>query len=83
MFKNKLTHIIRIAKKNYFKEKIDMHRNNGEKTWETIGQILRNKNRKTIVTDTFITSNGMPCTDNTDIAHNFNTYFTTVGNIII
>ena len=39
-FKNKLTHIIRIAKKNYFKEKFDMHRNNGEKTWETIGQIL-------------------------------------------
>ena len=29
-FKNKLTHIIRIAKKNYFKEKFDMHRNNGK-----------------------------------------------------
>ena len=45
-FKNKLTHIIRIAKKNYFKEKFDMHRNNGEKTWETISQILKNKNKK-------------------------------------
>ena len=30
-FKNKLTHLIRIAKKNYFKEKFDMHRNNGKK----------------------------------------------------
>ena len=30
-FKNKLTHIIRIAKKNYFKENFYMHRNNGEK----------------------------------------------------
>ena len=29
--KHKLTHIIRIAKKNYFKEKFDMHRNNGKK----------------------------------------------------
>ena len=81
-FKNKLNHIIRIAKKNYFKEKCDMHRNSWEKTWETIGQILKNKNRKTTVTDTFITSNGIPCTDNTDIANNFNTYFTTVGNTL-
>ena len=79
-FKNKLTHIIRIAKKNYFKEKFDMHRNNGEKTWETISEILKNK--KTKVTDTFITSNGVPCTDNTDIANNFNIYFTTVGNTL-
>ena len=30
-FKNKLTHLIRIAMKNYFKEKFDMHRNNGKK----------------------------------------------------
>ena len=81
-FKNKLTHIIRIAKKNYFKEKFDMHRNNGKKTWETISEILKNKNKKTKVTDTFITSNGVPCTDNTDIANNFNKYFTTVGNTL-
>ena len=53
-FKNKLTHIIRIAKKNYLKEKFDMHRNNGKKTWETISEILKNKNKKTTVTDTFI-----------------------------
>ena len=59
-----------------------MHRNNGEKTWETISEILKNKNKKTKVTDTFITSNGVPCTDNTDIANNFNIYFTTVGNTL-
>ena len=60
-----------------------MHRNNRKKTWETIGQILKNKNRKTTVTDTFITSiSGMPCTDYTYIANNFNTYFTTVGNTL-
>ena len=81
-YKNKLTHIIRIAKKNYFKEKFDMHRNNGGKTWETISEILKNKNKKTTATDTFITSNGVPCTDNTDIANNFNIYFTTVGNTL-
>ena len=45
-------------------------------------QKLKNKNRKTTVTDTFITSNGIPCTDNTDIANDFNTYFTTVGNTL-
>ena len=81
-YKNKLTHLIRIAKKNYFKEKFDMHRNNGEKNWETIGEILKNKNRKTTVTDTFITSNGKTCTDKTETANNFNKYFTTVGNTL-
>ena len=50
--------------------------------WETIGEILKSKNKKTTVTDTFITSNVVPCTDNTDIAHKFNTYFTTVGNTL-
>ena len=79
-FKNKLTHIIRIAKKIYFKEKFDMHRNNGKKTWETISEIPKNK--KTVVTDTFITSDGVPCTDSTDIANNFNIYFTTIGNTL-
>ena len=59
-----------------------MHRNNGEKTWETISEILKNKNKKKTVTDTFITSNGVPCTDSTDIANNFNIYFTTVGNTL-
>ena len=43
-FKNKLTHIIRIAKKNSFKEKFDMHRNNGKKTWETISEKQKQKN---------------------------------------
>ena len=38
--------------------------------------------QKTTVTDTFITYNGVPCTGNTDIANNFNTYFTTVGNTL-
>ncbi len=32
--------------------------------------------------DTFITYNGVLCTDNTDIANNFNTYCTTVGNTL-
>ena len=72
-FKNKLTHIIRIAKKNYFKEKFDMHRNNGN---------TEQQKQKTTVTDTCITSNGVPCTDSTDIANNFNIHFTTVGNTL-
>ena len=48
-----------------------------------MGNNKRNtEEKKTTVTDTFITSNGEPCTDNTDIANNFNIYFTTVGNTL-
>ncbi len=35
-----------------------MHRNNGEKTWVTIGEILKNKKTKSTATDKCITSNG-------------------------
>ena len=41
-----------------------------------------NKQYNTTVTDTFITSNGVPCTDSTYIANNFNIYFTTFGNTL-
>ena len=41
-----------------------------------------NTELKNTVTDTFITSNGVHCTDNTDIANYFNIYFTTVGNTL-
>ena len=51
-----------------------------------MGENMRNNKRdtekqkqKTTVTDIFTTSNGVPCTDNTEIANNFNIYFTTVG----
>ena len=50
-----------------------------------MGNNRRNtEKQKTTVTDTFITPNcvGLPCTDNTDIASNFNTYFTIVGNTL-
>ena len=78
-FKNKLTHIIKIAKKKYFKDKFDMHRNNGK----NMGNNKRNtEEKKTTVTDSFISSNGVPCTNNTDIANNFNINFTTVGNTL-
>ena len=85
-FKNKLTHIIRIAKTNYFKEKFDMH-----SCIEIMEQKMGNNRRDTekqkqktnnTVMDTFITYNGVLCTDNTDIANKFNIYFTTVGNTL-
>ena len=51
---------------------------------EILGKNMGNKKRntekqkqKTTVTDTFITSNGVPCTDNTDIANNM--IFTSKG----
>ena len=58
-----------------------MHRNNGKNMGNNTRDTEKLK-QKTTVTDTFITSNGVPCTGNTDIANNFNIYFTTVGNTL-
>ena len=43
---------------------------------------IEKQKQKTTVTDTFITYNGVPCTDSTDIANHFNIYVTTVGNTL-
>ena len=66
IFKNKLTHIIRQSKKTYFKNKFAIFKNDCRKTWST----------KTIINDTFITSDGNCCTDKNKIINQFNKYFT-------
>ena len=79
IFKNKLTHIIRLSKKTYFKNKFAIFKNDCRKTWSTINEVLKHKNKKTSINDTFITSDGNCCTDKNEIVNQFNTYFTNIG----
>ena len=50
IFKNKLTHIIRLSKKTYFKNKFAIIKNDCRKTWSTINEVLKHKNKKLVLT---------------------------------
>ena len=46
IYKNKLTHIIRLSKKIYFRNKFDIFKNDCRKTWSTINEVLKSKKTK-------------------------------------
>ena len=42
-------------------------------------EVLKSKNKKTIINDKFITSHGNCCTDKNNMVNHFNEYFTSIG----
>ena len=81
-YKNKLTHIIRQSKKMHFKNKFELYKKDCKKTWNTINEVLKSKNKKHMVNDKFITSEGTSCTDKNEIVEQFNKYFINIGSIL-
>ena len=60
---SKSTHVIRLCKKTYFKDQFNLFKNDCRKTRSTTNEVLKYKNKKYIVNDTFVTSDGNCCTD--------------------
>ena len=69
---------ISIAKKVHFSRQIEKFKNDSQKTWRTISEII-NKNRSKTKYPPFFEINGHKVTDKKDIANEFNTYFSTIG----
>ena len=78
-YKNKLTHIIRQSMKMHFKNKFELYKKDCRKTWNTINEVLKSKNKKHMVNDKFTTSEGTSITDKNEIVEQFNKYFTNNG----
>ena len=77
VYRNKLTSIIRFAKKNYYKNLFESNKNNLAKTWQTINNVIgcakpRSNNIK-------IKHNNNILTNDHEIANAFNDFFTSVG----
>ena len=58
----------------HFKNKFELYKKDCKKTWITINEVLKSKNKKHMENDKFIT-----CTDKNEIVEQFNKYFTNVG----
>ena len=52
-YKNKLNHLIRIAKRNYYESQFVRARNNIKDTWKLINEVINNKNTKQVLPSQF------------------------------
>ena len=76
-YKNILTNIIRVEKKNYFVTRLELCKNDMKNTWKIIKEAMNLNNDKSKIDK--IKSNDVIIEDPTNIANIFNTYFSSIG----
>ncbi len=74
--------LIRHAKKQYFQNKLKMHKFDAKKTWEIIRQAINNKNKLDSSIQTII-SNNVVFNDPVLIANQLNLFFTSIAHEIV
>jgi hypothetical protein len=77
-YKNKLKHLIRIAKRNYYDDKFTSVRNNIKDTWKLINEVINNKKMKQTLPSQFNIDGRIVFYPN-EIANKFCKYFTNIG----
>ena len=77
-FKNKLTHILRIAERNHIQIELKSCKSDMRKSWKIIKEVI-NKNRKKSTTLPKLKINGKLCEDPKICANTFNHFFTNIG----
>ena len=76
--KNKLNHLIRIAKRTYYDSKLEDANNDLRRTWKLVNEVI-NKRQNNPCPPTSFKSDGKTITDPMDIADRFCKYFTNIG----
>ena len=76
-FRNKLNHVIRIAKKHHYVEKFTECRNDSKETWKTINRFIKGGKSSTMP-NTFV-KDGCNITGSGNIANEFNNFFVNLG----
>lgn len=77
-YRNKLNHLIRVAKRTYYHNRIDCSKSDLKATWKIINELLNNK-RKHSKLPTVFQENGTPIENPIDISDKFNKFFVNVG----
>ena len=76
-FKNILTCLICVARRNYYDEKLDMARSNLKQTWKIINEVINRQNVKAPHPASF-SKNRVKISNPVDIANDFCDYFTKI-----
>ena len=79
-YRNLITILIKLSKKLYY-DHFNPNRNNSKVTWETINELL-NKKPKNSIDDIILDINGNKQNDPSDIANEFNEFFTNIASKI-
>lgn len=77
-YKNKLNHLIRIAKRIYYDSKLEDAKNDLRTTWKLLNEVI-NKSKNYPSPPSSFKSDGKTITDPMDIADRFCKYFTNIG----
>ena len=79
IYRNKLNHLIRIAKKSYYSKKFNQAKNDIKSTWNTINELLGKKKSNTPLPRSFLNDNNEEVSDPKLIANDFNDFFVNAG----
>ena len=78
LYKTILRKNIRLAKANYYVNRLEQHKSDMRRTWSTINDIL-NKNRQKKLTPNYIVVKDKKIMSSVEIANQFNNFFSNIG----
>ena len=79
-YKNKLNHVIRLSKKNYYEQELIKYKHDSKMMWKTLNELINRKTKKKEISNEFIDSNSTNSIINPkEIANKFNNYFINIG----
>ena len=76
---NKLTRLKQVAKKNYYQNELNKHKNNLSKQWKLINEIISHKKYQRQIINVILDINNEKITDTQAISNLLNNYFTNIG----
>jgi hypothetical protein len=79
-YKNKLNHLIRIAKRTYYDTKLEQANSDLKTTWKLINEVINIRKKKSSYPTSFNINKNM-ISDPKKIADKFCQYFTNVANV--
>lgn len=77
-YKNKLTHLIKNAKKGYYEKRFDAAKNNKKATWKLINEVINKRARSSSLPSSFKIGSCM-LTGPKEIENSFCKYFANIG----
>lgn len=78
-YRNKLNHLIKLSKTNYYNQYFSSNRSNIKNTWKGVKEVVGFNAGNTNLPSKIITDDNNELTDCTSIANSFNQFFTKIG----
>jgi len=79
LYKNKLTHVLRVSERTYIKDYLDKYSNDLKKSWSLMNRVIGKKNQKQTIPKEMLDVNGERINEPQMIVNGFNKYFINVG----